>query len=204
MRIVCISDTHEQHDDVVLPDGDILIHAGDATWVGENKALKKFSEWFMSQPHKYKIFIGGNHDGGLQLKKYNVPKEIIYLENSGCEIGGLKFWGSPLTPTFGNWYFMGDTYLLKETWDKIPFGLDVLITHGPPYTILDGTIDGRHVGCKFLLDAVEIKTPKHHIFGHIHHSYGVYNNGVTKFVNASICDEDYKPVNKPVVIDLEG
>jgi Icc-related predicted phosphoesterase len=51
---------------------------------------------------------------------------------------------------------------------------------------------------------VESVKPKVHAFGHIHESYGWYYNEYTIFVNASICNESYAPVNKPYVIEHEN
>lgn len=65
MKIVAISDTHQLHDKVVIPDGDVLVHAGDFTNQGTDGALIKFLTWFSSQPHPYKVFIAGNHELGL-------------------------------------------------------------------------------------------------------------------------------------------
>ena len=76
MRIVCISDTHSLHkimDDInPLPQGDILIHAGDCTNVGKPHEVKEFVEWFMNiKGFDSKIFIAGNHDWAFQ--KVNEP-----------------------------------------------------------------------------------------------------------------------------------
>lgn len=84
----------------------------------------------------------------------------------------------------------------------IPADTDVLITHGPPAGILDMTPSGKQAGCQDLLDVIDIVQPRMHVFGHIHHSYGVTEHKGTKFVNASTCTEKYTPDNKPLVIDL--
>jgi Icc-related predicted phosphoesterase len=66
----------------------------------------------------------------------------------------------------------------REYWDLIPDGLDVLITHGSPFGILDQEEpSGEHLGCAELLKAVEDKKTKVHIFGHIHGGAGVFNLG---------------------------
>lgn len=169
MKIVCISDTHEKHKQLDLPDGDVLIHAGDFTWVGNEKG-----------------------------------RNLHYLMNSEVVLDhGVRIWGSPFTPEFMNWAFMGTPATLKPIWDKIPSSLDILITHGPPYQILDRTMQGLSVGCPLLLEKVMAVKPKYHVFGHIHEGYGVREkNGVT-FINASICNADYDLVNQPVVIELK-
>ena len=64
MRLVCISDTHTFHEDVNLPDGDILIHAGDFTNKGGKSDVEDFFGWLMRIKPKYRyiLFIAGNHD----------------------------------------------------------------------------------------------------------------------------------------------
>jgi Icc-related predicted phosphoesterase len=120
----------------------------------------------------------------------------IYLENDGITIDGVSFWGSPYTPEFLDWAFMyprGKT--AKRYWDQIPYGLDVLITHGPSRGILDQVAPGsEHLGCEELLKAVEAKKPKVHIFGHIDGGAGIFENGTTRFVNAAYLNGRYMPL----------
>ena len=145
MKIVCISDTHEKHRQLKLPKGDVLIHAGDFTWVGKEKPTLDFLDWFESQPFKHKILVSGNHDfyfeHGRNLEQLK-GRSFHYLFNSELVLGKIRIWGSPFTPEFMNWAFMGTPSTLKPVWDKIPMGLDILITHGPPFRILDRTRDG--------------------------------------------------------------
>jgi Icc-related predicted phosphoesterase len=214
MKAVLISDSHGLHKNYgKLPDGDILIHSGD---VGANgyMDLYDFLEWFKSQPHKYKIFIGGNHDKFLALddlrsrEMFKDIKNLFYLKNDGCEIEGIKFWGSPMTPRFLRWYFMADRNKMNKYWDEIPLDTKVLITHGSPYGILDQTLlangePGDRVGCFQLLNKMkELKNLKYHIFGHIHGEYGIKIINGTTFINASSCDEEYNLVNLPIVVEI--
>ena len=156
MTIIYISDTHNRHNDVELPDGDILIHAGDVSSKGTEAEIDNFLEWFSGQPHKHKIFIAGNHDFYFERETDTViankiPKNVIYLNDSGCEIEGLHIWGSPVQPEFNDWAFnrkRGDQ--IKKYWDLIPNNTDILITHGPPLKILDKSIRGKHLGCEEL------------------------------------------------------
>lgn len=209
MRIVCISDTHDYKHNLEIPDGDILIHAGDATSIGSMTQLIAFNNWLGELPHQHKIFVAGNHDW-LFEKSPDVAKTIMsnchYLENQGKTIEGLYFYGSPVTPTFHNWAFNRDRGPnIKRYWDMIPENTDVLITHGPPYGFGDQVLQNKQwnrVGCYDLLDAVMRVKPKLHIFGHVHGGYGIYDGIHTKFINASICTEAYHPTNKPIVIDL--
>ena len=119
------------------------------------------------------------------------------------EIMGIKFWGSPWQPEFFDWAFNASRgEEIRQYWDKIPTGIDVLITHGPPFKLGDQTDIGEHVGCLDLLDAIERVKPKLHVFGHIHEGYGVTSANGTTFVNASTCTLRYRPTNSCVVIDL--
>ena len=201
MRIVCISDTHQQR--VAVPDGDVLIHAGDLTWEGEPIALMHAFGWLDMLPHKHKIVIAGNHDFGF-YQVYNYQGHgFTALHNSGIEIDGVKFWGSPYTPRYGGWDFMHERgESMRRVWESMPEKVDVLITHGPPMGILDRTPSGIHAGCEELLVAVGRVKPKLHVFGHIHGGYGRVDKDGATFVNASICDEDYLPKNPAVVVEL--
>lgn len=64
LRVVCISDTHSKIEAVpnIIPDADILLHAGDFTNIGLANEVKKFNDFLGSLPHKVKIVIAGNHD----------------------------------------------------------------------------------------------------------------------------------------------
>jgi Icc-related predicted phosphoesterase len=209
MKLVCISDTHLMHmrHEIVVPDGDVLIHAGDATFKGTKDQVQSFAYWFDALPHKHKIFVAGNHDFGFQTHRSEavalLPKGCHYLEDSGVEIDGVKFWGSPWQPWFLDWAFnLPRGEALKAHWDLIPDGTDVLITHSPPFGILDLVPRGENVGCDEMLKAVRRVKPYYHIFGHIHYGYGRERRNGTTFINAAICDEAYEPINKPVVVEV--
>lgn len=206
MRIVCISDTHNKHNYIDVPDGDILIHAGDFSSYGKLNEITSFNEWLGGLNHKHKVIIAGNHDL-LFEDDPNLASSLItnaiYLQDSGIKIEGLNFWGSPVSPRFYDWAFnknRGEE--IKAYWNLIPKNTDILITHCPPYDILDKTFLEENVGCVDLAKKIlEIK-PKLSVFGHIHQSYGkIEKNGIT-YVNASMLNEAYKPVNKAIVIDL--
>lgn len=207
MRIVCISDCHQKLDKVVVPDGDVLIHAGDSTFRGDIREITKFARMLEALPHKVKICIAGNHDWLFQtnpsLAQSLLPEGVIYLQDSWCVVDGLVFYGSPWQPEFCNWAFnLPRGEALRKKWDLIPDKVDVLITHGPPFGIRDDVPGGERVGCGDLLKAVERVKPQLHVFGHIHNGYGMFcKDGIT-FVNASVCDERYMPLNAPIVIDL--
>lgn len=210
MRIVFISDTHEQHDYIgKLPEGDILVHAGDFTMHGTEEAVRRFDKWLAAQPFDDKIFIAGNHDRGHDLQpEYFEPliTNAHYLKNSGVTIKGLKIWGSPYTPFFHSDYWRFHTKTIEERqklWSQIPRNLDVLITHGPPKQMLDLTREGDFAGDADLLIATLFKEPKIHVFGHIHEGYGMRRLGPTMFFNASLLDRAYHVANRPWVVDYE-
>jgi Icc-related predicted phosphoesterase len=208
-RIVALSDTHNQQFSVQLPEGDILIHAGDLTGTGSIYQFLHVAEWFKEQKDKFKhrIMIGGNHDFGLQNNKGAIlslfDPDVIYLEDRAITIDGIKIYGSPYTPEFNNWAFMRKDEELARHWDNIPDDVDVLVTHGPPYSILDTTQEGLNVGSKTLYDRIkQLKKLKHHIFGHIHESHGDITIDDVQFHNVSLVNRAYKLLNVPRVIDI--
>jgi len=200
MRIVTISDTHALHFGVEkLPEGDVLVHAGDFMNSGYDlQDIRSFNNWLGEQSFRHKVVCAGNHDRYFE----NCPQEArslltnaTYLENTGVTIDNVTFWGSPYTPEFLNWAFMYPRGSGAKYWDHIPLGLDVLITHGPPFGILDQVAPGEvHLGCAELLESVEQKKPKIHLFGHIHGGAGTFERGATRFVNAAYLNEQYKPL----------
>src|SRR5713101_7323264 len=144
LKLCCISDEHEKQDKIVVPDGDVLIHAGDETFEGKIPAFAKFVNWMKQQPHKHKIFVAGNHSLNFQNRdrhfSINLLREagITYLEDSWTEIEGLLFYGSPFSVSFYDWAFgLPKGKATAEKWSHIPDATNVLITHGPPYMIGD-------------------------------------------------------------------
>lgn len=235
MKIVALSDTHAEHRHVTVPDGDVLVFAGDLMTCGRRFAeVVSFCQWFKSQPHKYKILVAGNHDrlfeSQLPMCRGEMGATVRYLQDSGTEIDGIKFWGSPYQPWFMDWAFnvhRGEQ--IKRHWDLIPADTDVLITHGPAYGVLDQmTPEGltsswgskliippsEHLGCEELRTAVDRVNPKVHIFGHIHGSHGsqgytdweacrlMMPRTPTRYFNVAICDEQYNPTNPVTVIEV--
>lgn len=209
MKILFISDTHGQHRKLKnLPQADMLIHSGDVSRRGEDHEIEDFIRWFSQLDFQYKIFIAGNHDFYFEDETVNriqkmLPQNTYYLCDTGVTIEGLSFWGSPITPTFFNWAFNRDRGKeIAKYWAKIPEKTDILITHGPPFGILDLTQSGLNVGCENLLKKVKSIKPQYHLFGHIHEAYGVYESAQTTFINGSILDENYVIANQPIVFNL--
>ncbi len=200
MKVVFISDTHNQHHSLSVPTGDVLIHAGDVSGRGTRREIEDFLQWFSAQPHTHKIFIAGNHDFFIQLSpnefKKILPSNCIYLQDEMVEIEGFKIYGSPWTPKFMNWAFMKDPKVIEEVWRNIPKNLDILITHGPAHGILDQLHTGPSVGCSTLINKVKELKPRYFLFGHIHESYGSEVKDGTTYLNGAVLNERYYLQNK--------
>lgn len=221
MRIVCISDTHQEHQRLRIPDGDLLVHAGDFCSLGTEREIHKFAKWLRSLPHRSKVIVAGNHDRFFEqqpglARLYLEEPGVTYLQDSGLQIEGVRFWGSPWQPWFMDWAFnlprKGEA--LRQRWNLIPVDTDVLVTHCPPHGVLDQVRPRRTsfgveeegsgpLGCEELRIRLPAVKPALHVFGHIHDGYGVMRHGKTTFANACICTEDYEPTNIPLVFDLD-
>ncbi len=206
MRVVCLSDTHDRLDRIEVPDGDLLVHAGDLTMRGELDQLRAFDAQLAALPHPHKVVIAGNHDFAFERDPEAARACITaatYLEDEEVEVAGLRIYGSPWQPWFHDWAFnLQRGAALAEKWARIPEGLDILLTHGPPAGYGDRCYDGRRVGCADLLVAIERARPRFHIFGHIHEDAGRWQHGPTTLVNACNCTLRYKPTQPPVVLDI--
>lgn len=258
VKIVCISDTHFMHGLVDIEECDLLIHSGDYSDRGEEYQITSLNNWFgkLKSSGKVKQIITtcGNHELTFcsKMREYNeyikkilsdpyYGSNCIYLENAGCEVMGLKVYASPATPEFCSW---GNNFRrgpeLDAIWAKIPDDTQVLITHGPPYSIGDFLPIGwsnegpeeiidpngadstglRYVGCEDLRRRInQLDKLRLHVFGHIHFASGMYDidgfriqgnrldktmmDGFGKvFVNASVCTEEYKVLNPPIVVEI--
>jgi Icc-related predicted phosphoesterase len=211
MKFIVVSDTHFQHHKLKLPPADAIIHAGDLTETGREDEVLDFLDWFKSLRYQHKIFIAGNHDFFLEkiantaIEKQLIPSGIHYLNDSGITINGIKLWGSPVQPQYFNWAFNRKRGAeIQKHWNLIPADTDILITHGPPFEILDSNVDGEHVGCRNLLATVGKIRPSFHVFGHIHEAYGKTSFDGIEFLNSSILDENYRFRNKPHEFEFEA
>lgn len=213
MKVICVSDTHNKLSKIKIPDGDMIIHAGDVSSKGDYYDVLKFVKEFSALPHKHKIFIAGNHDFIFQYNKKQALEllkdtDIIYLEDNYTIIDNHKIYGSPWQPTFYDWAFnLNRGRSIKAKWDLIPNDVDILITHGPPYEILDiaprrANQYGEHVGCQDLLEKILQIKPKYHIFGHIHNGYGKCVQDDITFINASSLGENHVSINQPIEFEI--
>lgn len=186
---ICISDTHNQQ--LELPSGDLLIHAGDLSKGGTFSEIQAQLNWLNLQEHPYKVIIGGNHDRILDPSFHGrhprlLPEEpalgdlnwgsLIYLENSSCTLEfsngrSLNIYGSPYVPSCGSWAF---TYPPdNDIWhNAIPSDTDIVVTHGPPKWHLDATLRGEHIGCPHLLRELKRVRPQLVVCGHVHEAHG--------------------------------
>ena len=215
-KIVILSDTHNKHRYLGGPDGDILIHAGDFTSMGTLDEISSFLHWLDQLPHAVKVIVPGNHDFMFQTDMELIYRLLLYglkdgarikvLINDSLIVNSIRFWGSPYSPPFKDWAFNKTEEELEKLWQCIPLKTEVLITHGPPYGILDEGTDKVKCGSTSLLEAVKRIQPAHHIFGHIHKSYGTatrrFENHLVRFYNASVCDENYSLKNQPMILEV--
>lgn len=210
MRLVCLSDTHNLAESVTVPDGDVLLHAGDLTQRGTREEVERAARWLGTLPHRHKVVVAGNHDFFFQKEPQRarallegVPG-IVYLADEEATVDGLRIYGTPWQPWFYDWAFNlprdGDE--LARIWAAVPAGVDVLLSHSPAHGILDRTAGGDAVGCERLRLELPRIRPRLHVFGHIHEAYGDVTIDATRHVNASTCDLRYRAVQAPVVIDL--
>lgn len=206
-RVVCLSDTHGRHHDLEMPDGDVVVHAGDFSKRGRPAEVLAFLEWYAALSYPHKVLVGGNHDFLLDdhpdVFREMLPDGVVYLDDEPATVAGLSMWGSPVTPWFHSWAFNRRRGAeIQAHWSKIPDGLDVLITHGPPLGHGDETAVGTRVGCEDLLTTIMRTRPRFHVFGHIHEGRGITHDGSTTFINASNLDVSYRHVQAPIVIEV--
>lgn len=204
VRIVAMADTHLFHRELSVPDGDVLIHAGDLCRGGHLRELAIALDWLAELPHRDKIVVAGNHDWAFARERTAalrlMPPGAHYLEDSGVTLGGVRFWGSPWQPEFHDWAFnlpRGEP--LREMWALIPDDTNVLVTHGPPAGIGDRCSVDRREGCADLLLRVKAVRPALHLFGHIHEDGGAWDVDGTLFANVTTWECE----RAPTVVDVD-
>ena len=205
LRLVCISDTHSLHRQITVPEGDVLLHAGDFTRRGELDELRDFNDWLGTLPHPNKIVIAGNHDRICEEVPELIPQLLsnaTYLCDTSTVIAGYSFYGAPWIAGIGGWAFTRSLNTLVYRWANIPTNTDVLITHGPPLGGQDRNYKGEYLGCPVLAEAVLRVRPKLHLFGHVHEAYGVAEAQGITFANVSTCTPNYAATNAPLVFEL--
>ncbi|HSO31557.1 MAG TPA: metallophosphatase domain-containing protein [Labilithrix sp.] len=205
LRIVAMADTHLFHEGLVVPDGDILVHAGDLLQHGSLGELARAADFLRALPHPIKIVVAGNHEVCLERSPAEARallEGFVYLEDSQAAVHGLVFYGAPWQPKFRIWAFGATRGAeLASKWARIPDQVDVLVTHGPPHGFGDRIVwkdQQRRVGCADLLARVREVKPRLHLFGHIHQDPGQWTDGPTTFANVTT-SEGTVPVT---VLDL--
>lgn len=184
MTILHLSDTHNKHRELApLPAADVVVHSGDFSLAGTCEEAVDFLQWFCDLPHRHKIFIAGNHDNCLYGATLGgLDPNCHYLCHSAVTIEGIKFYGMPL--------FMQDAFAGKE--EQIPTDTQVLITHQPPYGILD-TSGGIPYGSEaLLLRLVQLPNLQLHLFGHVHDAHGATTLQGIEFRNSALMDAHYR------------
>jgi predicted phosphohydrolase len=206
VRIVAVADTHLFHHELVVPSGDVLVHAGDMCRGGSVEELIEALDWMASLPHETKIVVAGNHDTCLEetpevARRAFDGRAILYLEDAGVEVRGLRVWGSPWQPEYNGWAFnLPRGAALAGKWSRIPEGLDLLVTHGPPRGIGDrSSVGEERSGCADLRVRVAAARPRVHLFGHIHEDGGAWDVDGTTFVNCTTWECE----RAPTVIDVD-
>lgn len=209
MKIVAISDTHLRHKNLTIPECDILIHAGDSE-IRTLSDLVLFNDWVGEQPCDSAIVVAGNHDLYLERCGFNLPisndeLNFHYLLDDSIIINGIEFYGTPWSKQFGSWSFMANENDLENLFSIIPNTTDVLITHGPPFGILDRNAEGEYCGSKALRRTLARVQPKLLITGHIHEQGSKHTKvyGVDCY-NVSVLNEKYRLTNEPTVVEYEN
>lgn len=205
-KIVCISDTHGMHRNLIVPDGDILIHAGDFTRYGNLSEAKDFNVWIGELPHKIKIVILGNHESNANWS--NSASEIIsnaeFLRNTSLILERDEETGLPPIHIYGTDFYWPST-CRNHAYDLIPPDTNILLSHGPPSCHVDG-----NNGCKFLRSTIDEKLPKCNLLvcGHIHFAHGLsvekkvgmdQSSFDTTYINAS-CAGHHRELKYPPII----
>lgn len=215
LKFWLLADIHTRWGDLIPPKNiDGVIIAGDLATTKDpvinSNELRDGLNWLDALPYKYKIFVPGNHDTSFEkglVKREDYPN-IHILVDQAVSINGINFYGSPRTPSFGyGWAYNVDRYQIEMYWQIIPDDTHILITHGPPFGILDETY-GAHYGDNELRNRVEEFKPIYHIFGHFHNEKGatnsmIFSNGNTTFINASVVDLRHNLVNNGKIIGIE-
>jgi Icc-related predicted phosphoesterase len=207
IKICATSDLHGSLP--VIPPCDLLLLAGDYAptpalelfWLRET-----FAPWLHTQSGSKKVIgVAGNHDFAFERHKAQLPQlGWTYLQDSWVTWHGLKIYGSPWQKRFFDWAFNADEHQLERYWAQIPDDADIIVLHGPPHGYGDYVERTREqVGSPSLTARIEAIKPKLVVYGHIHPGYGRYQIGDTILLNCAHCNEKYKPVNQPWLIDLE-
>jgi Icc-related predicted phosphoesterase len=213
MKIVGVSDMHGELP--AIGPCDLLLIGGDVTPVTNHRIAFQaewldttFRRWLEGVPARKIVGVAGNHDFIFEQAPHLVPRDLpwTYLQDSGTQWEGLRFWGTPWQPWFHDWAFNLYEKDLVGVWEKIPENTDVLVLHGPPYGYGDGVPERggvRRTGSPSLLARIEKVQPLLAIFGHIHEGRGEWRLGRTVLANCTLMDAGYDLAHPPWQYELE-
>lgn len=215
MKFCVTSDYHGQYKHEKpssFEKGDVFLFCGDWT-ASRNRQLQitetaQFFAWLNTLPFSHKVIIPGNHEllaesDPTLIESLANEHSITYLNESSVTINGITIYGTPYTPMFYDWAFMRTEKDLALRFENIPLDTNILLTHGPAYSILDKTINRDSVGSQALLDAISLlPNLKYHCFGHIHEAYGIQQLPSYTAINASQLTWQYKLDPQPIYFEL--
>ncbi|MCI5209113.1 MAG: metallophosphoesterase [Candidatus Electrothrix sp. ATG2] len=209
MKIAIFSDTHTSHRKLRVPDADVLIFAGDMTCCRTDREVTDFNDFLRSLPHKYKIVVAGNHDHRLAVdreKAKSLLSGAIYLQDEAVLVEGIMVYGAPWNPQLNAYacdaFALPRGKALKEKWEMIPKGIDILVTHVPPSGVLDRNGPVSH-GCADLAAVVATLRPKYHVFGHMHGRHGVIKFDETSYINCNVQGKN-GALRSPLLLDYHS
>lgn len=211
MRIATTADLHGFLPDT--PACDVLVIAGDITPTSDHDVAfqarwlqESFGPWLEQQPAGAIVGVAGNHDFVFDRAPELVPDlPWTYLQDSGTEIDGVRFWGSPWQPWFFDWAFNApkedtEEVFLRSKYEAVEEGTEVLVIHGPPRGFGDTTSRGMEVGSVAELELIERVGCKLAVFGHIHEGRGAWEHAGARLVNASYVDLQYAPYRAEIPV----
>jgi len=207
LRITVISDTHLRHEELRLPEGDLLIHCGDLFDLARSEPadLERLDSWFGKQAFDKIVCTGGNHDHVLEQARAHTLqpfRNAYYLEDEALKDRGFTIYGAPWVPALPTHAFHKDRAGLRNAWARVPAGIDILVTHTPPKNILDRSSRGVSFGCPELARELKRISPRIHCFGHVHASAGQARLGETLFINASSVRSRGRGMQQPISFTL--
>lgn len=229
IKVCAISDMHGilnfdiKPCDILCICGDIVplkvqtYHDGTLKWLA-----KTFVPWCEKQPCEKVFLIAGNHDWiamnhpddwEAMFKDtkitYLYDKEVEYVKETDDDYQSIRIYGTPWCHQFYNWAFMTSDKELEKIYNKIPYKVDILLTHDCPYGTSDVLLqdvpwkNGEHIGCHPLGDAVDNKMPRYQFCGHLHScNHEMEKRGETEVRNVSMVDEHYERVYEPCYIEI--
>lgn len=226
IRICAVSDMHGRLEGLDPSGCDICVIAGDFSrqtgfgrwsmreqrdWIHD-----EFFEWTGKFPETYFVVIAGNHDLCLDSAmtarysgfswKIEWPENVKYLCDSGVNVAGISFYGTPWVPTINHrWAFEADSEKLKRKFAGIPARIDVLVSHAPPRlpgylgdVSLEYGADSEKFGSSELASELFNKKPGRVFCGHIHsgsHEPFLFDDVVVQ--NVSRVNESYEVRYEP-------